>query len=198
MLGDFAGRRDTAVLALPRGGVPVAVEIARAIGAPLDVLNVRKLGLPWQPEFAAGAIGPGDVLVLNPSARADRAALEGLLAPVLAEERRELARRETAYRGGRPPPDLRDRCAILVDDGVATGSTMEAAVLAARAMGAREVVIAIPVAPPGAVARLALQADRIICPQQPRGFMAVGQYYVEFPQLSDEEVVGQLAGAGAS
>lgn len=180
--------------------MPVAAEVARALGAPLDVLNVRKLGMPWQPEFAAGAIAPGDVLVLNPSARADTASLEELLEPVIAEERRELARREHVYRRDRPALELRGKCAVLVDDGIATGSTMEAAAMAARAMGAKTVVIAVPVAPPAALAQLAGRADRIVCPQQPAGFMAVGQYYVDFPQLSDAEVVEQLAagGGGAS
>jgi putative phosphoribosyl transferase len=180
------------VLALPRGGVPVAAEVAQALSAPLDVLNVRKLGMPWQPEFAAGAVAPGDVLVLNPAARAETASLETLLQPVIESERRELARRERVYRRGRPSLELRGKCAILVDDGIATGATMEAAAMAARAMGAAEVVIAVPVAPPETVRRLAAGADRVVCPQQPAGFMAVGQFYAEFPQLSDAEVLDQL------
>ena len=191
-LGDYAGRSDTIVLALPRGGVPVAAEVATALAAPLDVLNVRKLGMPWQPEFAAGAIAPGGVLVLNPAARSTTSSLETLLEPVIASERRELARRERVYRRGRPPLDLRDRIAILVDDGIATGATMEAAVMAVRAMGAKEVVVAVPVAPPETVRRMGVHADRVVCPEQPAGFMAVGQYYVEFPQLSDAEVLDQL------
>ncbi|HEU0224597.1 MAG TPA: phosphoribosyltransferase family protein [Steroidobacteraceae bacterium] len=192
MLGDYAGREDTLVLALPRGGVPVAAEIARAIDAPLDVLIVRKLGVPWQPEFAAGAIATGGVLVLNPAARAGAAALETLLQPVIQHERRELARRESIYRRRRPALDLQDRSVILVDDGIATGATMEAAVMAARAMGAREVVVAVPVAPAEAIRRMGGLADRVVCPQQPAGFMAVGQFYDEFPQLSDAEVLDQL------
>lgn len=171
----------------------MAAEVARALDAPLDVLNVRKLGMPWQPEFAAGAIASGGVLVLNPSARADTASLEELLKPVIEDERRELSRRERVYRRGQAPLDLRDKCAILVDDGIATGSTMEAAAMAARAMGAKPVIIAVPVAPPGTVTRLAGHADRVVCPEQPPGFMAVGQFYREFPQLSDEEVIEQLA-----
>ena len=192
LLGDYAGRADTVVLALPRGGVPVAAEVAQALSAPLDVLNVRKLGMPWQPEFAAGAVAPGDVLVLNPAARAETASLETLLQPVIESERRELARRERVYRRGRPPLELHGKCAILVDDGIATGATMEAAAMAARAMGAAEVVIAVPVAPPETVRRLAARANRVVCPQQPAGFMAVGQFYAEFPQLSDAEVLDQL------
>ncbi|MGQ0429743.1 MAG: phosphoribosyltransferase [Gammaproteobacteria bacterium] len=193
LLGDQAGRRDIVVLALPRGGVPVAAEIARHLDAPLDVLNVRKLGMPWQPEYAAGAIAPGGVLVFNPKAQAETAALERLLAPVIAEERRELDRREAAYRRGRPPLEAGDRIVILVDDGIATGATMEAAVMAARAMGAKSVIVAVPVAPPEAVRRLSRLADRVLCPEQPAGFMAVGQFYAEFPQLTDAEVVDQLA-----
>ncbi|HXV40423.1 MAG TPA: phosphoribosyltransferase family protein [Steroidobacteraceae bacterium] len=191
-LGDYAGRTDTIVLALPRGGVPVAAEVAKALAAPLDVLNVRKLGMPWQPEFAAGAIAPGGVLVLNPAAGSATSSLETLLEPVIESERRELARRERVYRCGRPPLDLRDRIAILVDDGIATGATMEAAAMAARAMGAKEVVVAVPVAPPETVRRIGAHADRVVCPEQPAGFMAVGQFYLEFPQLSDAEVLDQL------
>jgi putative phosphoribosyl transferase len=191
-LGDYAGRTDTIVLALPRGGVPVAAEVAKALSAPLDVLIVRKLGMPWQPEFAAGAIAPGGVLVLNPAARSGTASLETLLAPVIANERRELTRRERVYRRELPPLDLKDKSAILVDDGIATGATMEAAAMAARAMGAKEVVVAVPVAPPETVRRMAARADRVVCPEQPAGFMAVGQFYLDFPQLSDAEVLDQL------
>jgi putative phosphoribosyl transferase len=180
------------VLALPRGGVPVATEVAKALAAPLDVLIVRKLGMPWQPEFAAGAIAPGGVLVLNPAARSATSSLETLLEPVIASERQELARRERTYRGGRPPLDLKDRSVILVDDGIATGATMEAAAMAARAMGAKEVIVAVPVAPPETVRRMSAHADRVVCPEQPADFMAVGQFYVEFPQLSDAEVLDQL------
>ncbi|MBX3704720.1 MAG: phosphoribosyl transferase [Steroidobacteraceae bacterium] len=192
LLGDFAGRKDTIVLALPRGGVPVAAEVARALAAPLDVLIVRKLGMPWQPEFAAGAIAPGGVLVLNPAARSGTDSLEALLEPVIASERRELARREQVYRRGRPPLDLKERTTIIVDDGIATGATMEAAAMAARAMGAKEVVVAVPVAPPDTVRRMGAHADRVVCARQPAGFMAVGQFYLEFPQLSDAEVLDQL------
>lgn len=180
------------MLALPRGGVPVAAEVARALAAPLDVLIVRKLGMPWQPEFAAGAIAPGGVLVLNPAARSGTDSLEALLEPVIASERRELARREQVYRRGRPPLDLKERTTIIVDDGIATGATMEAAAMAARAMGAKEVVVAVPVAPPDTVRRMGAHADRVVCARQPAGFMAVGQFYLEFPQLSDAEVLDQL------
>ena len=195
LLEEYAHRDDALVLALPRGGVPVAREIALALKAPLDVLVVRKLGLPWHPEFAAGAIAPGGVLVLNHQAAAEIPGLNRLLEPVVAQERRELARRETAYRRGRPALDVAGRTVILVDDGIATGATVEAAVAALRALKARSIVIAVPVAPPGAIRRLARHADRIVCPVQPADFMAVGQYYDEFPQLTDAEVVQLLASA---
>lgn len=193
LLVEYAHRDDTIVLALPRGGVPVAREIALALAAPLDVLVVRKLGLPWQPELAAGAIAPGGVLVLNREIRAEIPELDRVLEPVMAQELQELARREAAYRHGRPPLQVRGRTVILVDDGIATGATMEAAALALRAMHAGSIAIAVPVAPPVTLRRLARHADRVVCPVQPADFMAVGQYYDEFPQLTDREVVQLLA-----
>lgn len=193
LLAEYAHRDDTIVLALPRGGVPVAREIALALAAPLDVLVVRKLGLPWQPELAAGAIAPGGVLVLNREIRAEIPELDRVLEPVMAQELQELARRETAYRHGRPPLQVRGRTVILVDDGIATGATMEAAALALRAMHVGSIVIAVPVAPPATLRRLARHADCVVCPEQPADFMAVGQYYDEFPQLTDREVVQLLA-----
>ncbi len=193
LLEEYADRDDTIVLALPRGGVPVAREIAVALQAPLDVLVVRKLGLPWQPELAAGAIAPGGVLVLNREVLAEIPELDRVLEPVVAQERRELARREAAYRRGLRPLEVAGRTVILVDDGIATGATIEAAAVALRAMNARLIIIAVPVAPRGAVRRLAPHADRIVCPEQPADFMAVGQYYDDFPQLTDAEVVRLLA-----
>jgi putative phosphoribosyl transferase len=193
LLAEYAHRDDMIVLALPRGGVPVAREIALALAAPLDVLVVRKLGLPWQPELAAGAIAPGGVLVLNREIRAEIPELDRVLEPVMAQELQELARRETAYRHGRPPLQVRGRTVILVDDGIATGATMEAAALALRAMHAGSIVIAVPVGPPATLRRLARHADRVVCPEQPADFVAVGQYYDEFPQLTDREVVQLLA-----
>lgn len=192
-LTDYAGRTDTTVLALPRGGVPVAWEVARALHAPLDVLVVRKLGMPWQPELAGGAIAAGGVVVMNAGLQGAFGDLEQTLAPVIERERREVQRREALYRKGRPPLALGGRTAIVVDDGIATGATMEAAVLALRAMHARAIVIAVPVAPPENVARLARLADRVICLQQPARFHAVGQWYEEFPQLTDGQVTELLA-----
>jgi putative phosphoribosyl transferase len=191
-LAEYAGRDDTIVLALPRGGVPVAVEIAQALRAPLDVLVVRKLGLPWQPELAAGAIAPGGVIVMNPEIQAGIEDLDSLMAPVIQREGAELRRREVLYRKDQSPLQVRDRIVILVDDGIATGATMQAAVLALRALHARSVVIAVPVAPPDTVRRLGQMADRIVCLQQPISFYAVGQWYEEFPQVSDDEVITLL------
>jgi len=191
-LAEYAERDDTVVLALPRGGVPVAKEVAQALHAPLDVLVVRKLGLPWQPELAAGAIAPGGVLVMNPEIQAGVEDLDRLLAPVIKRERAELQRREALYRKDQPPLQVRDRIAILVDDGIATGATMQAAVLALRALHARSVVIAVPVAPPDTVRHLGQLADRVVCLQQPINFYAVGQWYEEFPQVSDDEVLALL------
>jgi len=193
LLDEYANRNDTIVLGLPRGGVPVAREIALALQAPLDVLVVRKLGIPWQPEFAAGAIAPGGVLVLNHEAEAEIPGLNRLLEPVVAQERLELARREASYRRDRQALEVAGRTVILVDDGIATGATIEAAAVALRAMHARSIVIAVPVAPPGAIRRLARHADRIVCPEQPADFIAVGQYYDDFPQLTDAEVIRLLA-----
>jgi len=193
LLSEFSGRNDVIVLALPRGGLPVAKEIAKALTAPLDVLVVRKLGVPWQPELAAGAIAPGGVVVLNRELQAEIAGLNTMLEPVVARERAELQRREALYRTNRPPLEVRGRTAIVVDDGIATGATMEAAVLALRALHASSVVIAVPVAPPHTIQRLTRLADRVVCLQQPFSFFAVSQWYAEFPQVSDAQVIAMLA-----
>jgi putative phosphoribosyl transferase len=180
LLQQYAGEPDVLVLALPRGGLPVAREVARALHAPLDVLVVRKLGLPWQPELAAGAIGPGGVVIKNPQVAPLVANFNATIAEIAAHELIELQRRELAYRRGRGPLEVRDRLVIVVDDGVATGSSMEAAVLAVRAMQPRAIVVAVP---------LKGSADQVVCAQQPVPFMSVGQWYQEFPQLSDAQVV---------
>lgn len=193
LLNEYADQSDVIVLALPRGGVPVAKEVAAALRAPLDVLVIRKLGVPWQPELAAGAIAPGGIVVFNQALEAEIAGLKPMLEPVIARERAEMQRREALYRANRPPLEVRDRVAIVVDDGIATGATMEAAAQALRAMHARSVVIAVPVAPAHAVRRLAQFSDRVICAQQPADFFAVGQWYEKFPQVSDAEVNALLA-----
>ncbi len=192
LLRNHADDPRVLVLALPRGGVPVASEIARALRVPLDVLVVRKLGLPWQPELAAGAIAPGGIIVRNPEVSAYFQNLDETLEPVAARETRELERREAIYRRGQPPLEVRDRIIILVDDGIATGSTMEAAVLAVRALQARTVIVAVPVAPRESIEALKRCADRIVSPHQPEPFIGVGRWYEEFPQLTDEEVVAIL------
>ncbi|MFF3850298.1 phosphoribosyltransferase [Streptomyces sp. NPDC002328] len=183
---------DPVVLALPRGGVAVAVEVARALDAPLDVLVVRKIGAPHQQEYGVGAIA-GDGEPLYDEQALDRLGLsESRLAPVVERERRELRRRERLYRQGRPAPDLRGRTAIVVDDGLATGGTARAALRAVRRLGPRRTVLAVPVGSPEAVNLLRAEADELICPHQPSSFMAVGLWYEDFEQLSDDDVLDAL------
>jgi putative phosphoribosyl transferase len=198
-LGHYAGRDDLTVLALPRGGVPVAARVARALGAPLDVFVVRKLGVPGHEELAMGAIASGGVEVVNEQVAGRLGLGEADLRRVAEAEGRELARRERSYREGRPPPALGGRVVILVDDGLATGSTMRAAVAAVRRLGPARVVVAVPTAPASTCQRLAEEADEVICATTPRPFRAVGYSYRSFPQTSDEEVrtLLQAAWAGA-
>ena len=198
-LGHYAGRDDVVVLALPRGGVPVAARVAQALGAPLDVFVVRKLGVPGHEELAMGAIASGGVEVVNEQVAGRLGLGEADLRRAAEAEGRELARREHRYREGRPPPDLGGRVVILVDDGLATGSTMRAAVAAVRRLGPARVVAAVPTAPASTCQRLAEEADEMICATTPRPFRAVGYSYRSFPQTSDEEVrtLLQSAWAGA-
>jgi putative phosphoribosyl transferase len=184
---------DAVVLGLPRGGVPVAAEVARALAAPLDVLLVRKLGLPSHPEFARGAVGEGGVRVINTSAAREAPITEQQLAAVEELETAELHRRAERYRAGRSRAPLDGRTAILVDDGIATGSTALAACLAARQLGAARVVIATPVASAAAVHELERHADAVVPLTTPESFHAVGPFYLDFRQTSDEEVVALLA-----
>ena len=176
------------VLALPRGGVPVAAEVARILGAPLDVIVVRKLGVPFQPELGFGAIGEGDVTILDRDLVQRARLADRDIQRVIAAERRELERRVARYRGGHPPVRVLGRTAVIVDDGIATGGTARVAVQVARAMGARKVVVAVPVAPPETVARLRSEADQVVCLSVPPHFVAVGQWYEHFEQTSDREV----------
>jgi putative phosphoribosyl transferase len=194
-LGQHAGRGDVLVLALPRGGVPVAARVARALGAPLDVFVVRKLGVPGHEELAMGAIASGGVQVVNEQVVGRLGLGEAVLRRVAEAERRELERRERIYREGRSPPDLAGRVVILVDDGVATGSTMRAAVAAARRLGPARVVVAVPTAPASTCQRLRSEADEVVCATTPRPFRAVGYSYRSFPQTSDEEVRALLRSA---
>jgi putative phosphoribosyl transferase len=192
-LSAYAGRGDAAVLALPRGGVPVAFEVAKALGLPLDVFLVRKLGVPGHEELAMGAIASGGARVLDSEiVRAYRVSEEDLHR-VTAVERRELARREIAYRGDRPPLDLKGRTVILVDDGLATGSSMRAALAALEPLSPARVVVAVPVAPRSTVSALGDAADEIVCLKTPEPFLAVGMFYEDFRQTSDEEVRDFLA-----
>lgn len=189
-LSDLAGRPDVIVLGLVRGGVPVARVIAERLGAPLDVLVVRKLGVPWAPEVAYGALGPGGVQVLNEMV-AGRLGEEER-SEVRGREQTELDRRERLYRGGRPQLDLTGRTAVIVDDGLATGATARAAVQVARHLGAARVVVAVPVGSDQAYEMLAAEADQVICAQIPPDFAAVGAYYDDFHEVSDDEVTQAL------
>ncbi len=194
-LSDYADRSDVLVLALPRGGVPVAYEVAQALHAPLDVFLVRKLGVPGHEELAMGAIASGGVRVLNEQLVQSLHIPPSAVEAVVAREQRELARRERAYRDDRPPPDVRGRTCILVDDGLATGSTMRAAAAALRCEAAASIVIAVPVAPVETCEELQTEADRIICAVMPEPFYAVGLWYEDFTQTTDEEVYDLLARA---
>ena len=187
-LAEYRGRPEVLVLGLPRGGVPVAFEVAQALGVPLDVYLVRKLGVPGHAELAMGAIASGGVRVVNQAMlRSLRISPQQLDAVIRAEEA-ELRRQERVYRGDRPPPDVSGRTAILVDDGLATGATMQAAVAALRSAGPKEVVVAVPVAPPETCAELEAEADRVVCALTPEPFYAVGAWYRDFSQTSDDEV----------
>ena len=186
-LRPLAGE-DVVVLGLPRGGVPVAYEVARALGAPLDVIVVRKLGVPFQPELAFGAIGEDGVRVVNDEVVAVAALTEAEMTGVERRERVELERRALRFRGARPRVDLLGRTALIVDDGVATGSTALAACRVARAHGASRVVLAVPVAPSDVGERFSRDADEVIALETPEAFWAVGQFYVDFSATSDEEV----------
>lgn len=179
---------QTLVLGLPRGGVPVAAVIARELAAPLDVMVVRKLGMPGHEEFAMGAIASGDVTVLDETLIQRLRIEESRLQAVIDKERRELIRRETAYRGDRVYPDLHGHQVLLVDDGIATGSSILAAIRAVRQLGAEHCTLAVPVAPAETLESLAGEVDAIVCVETPAHFRAVGQWYVEFGQTSDEEV----------
>ena len=194
-LTRYAGRQDVIVLGLVRGGVPVAARVAAALHAPLDVLVVRKLGVPWSPEVAFGALGPGGVTVHNPE-------VESYLSPadvarVVRDEGDELVRREARYRSGRPPLSLEDTVTIIVDDGLATGATARAAVAVARRLGAASIVVAVPVGAADSLAELRREADDVVCPLVPPMFGAVSRFYERFSQTTDEEVISLLAHSAA-
>lgn len=192
-LKAYAGRTDVIVLGLPRGGVPVAAGVARILGAPLDVCLVRKLGAPGQEELAMGAIASGGVRVLNEDVIRSLGISDGAIETEAIREGAELARREGLYRGGRPHLDVRDRAVILVDDGIATGATMLAAVRALKQMGPTSILVAVPVAPPSTLAELEREADGTVCLLPEESFLAVGYWYEDFRQTTDREVQACLA-----
>ncbi|NLW99558.1 MAG: phosphoribosyltransferase [Actinomycetales bacterium] len=185
--------RSPLVLALPRGGVPVALEVARALDAPLDVLVVRKLGMPGYEELAMGAIAGGGAEVINEDVVRSYGVPEAAIQAVREREQAELARRERAYRGDRPPLHLRGRDVVVVDDGVATGATIRAAVAALRQAGVGHITVAVPVAAPDVARQLAREADELVCLALPEPFGAVGRFYDRFDQTTDEEVRRALA-----
>ena len=192
-LASYADRPDVIVLALPRGGVPVGFEVARALRVPLDVMIVRKLGVPGQPELAMGAIASGGVRVVNEQVVRQLGIPDRIIDRVAEQEAAELRRRERLYRGGRPPPTVEGRTVILVDDGIATGSTARAAVQALRAMHPARLVLAAPTAAAETVANLRDEVDEMVCVTAPDPFFAIGYHYDEFPQLSDATVQRILA-----
>jgi putative phosphoribosyl transferase len=197
-LQHYAGRADVIVLGLPRGGVPVAFEVARKLRAPLEVFVVRKLGVPGYEELAMGAIASGGVRVLNDQVVRQLPQPGRIIEEVTAQEMRELQRREAAYRDGRAPLELRGKTVILVDDGLATGATMRAAVTALRRREVAAIVVGVPVAAPDTCADFRHEVDEIVCVTTPARFDGVGQFYEDFSQTTDEEVRELLARAAAA
>lgn len=191
-LAACAGQPDAIVLALPRGGVPVGYALARALDLPLDVVVVRKLGLPGMEEFAMGAVGGGGVCVLQDEVIKAFDVAPGQLEAAIAQAKAELSRRERAYRQGRLAPRLQGRCVLLVDDGLATGASMRAAIQVARRSGAARVIVAAPVGAPDTCASLAREVDALVVPVQPMLFRAVGSFYEQFGQTGDDEVLRLL------
>jgi len=189
--------KDVVVFGLPRGGVPVGLEVALALDAPLDVIVVRKIGAPFNPELALGAVALGGVTVYNEALLRELGLTEADLEGILSRERAELQRRERAYRGARPMPDLAGKTVVLVDDGIATGATMEAAVTVVRALHPKRVIVAVPTSAVDSAARLEAVADRVIALETPDPYFGVGAWYGEFHQLDDAEVVRCLEAAAA-
>ncbi len=192
------GGEDVVVLGLPRGGVPVAAGVAHALHAPLDVIIVRKLGVPHQPEFAMGALGEGGVRVLNDEVVAMAGVTSQELAAIEDRERAELERRGRRFRAGRPPVPIAGRTVVVVDDGIATGSTARAACRVARARGAARIILAVPVGHSDAIASLRPDADEVVCLTEPRSLMAIGEWYEDFSQTSDQEVINILSDAATA
>jgi putative phosphoribosyl transferase len=197
MLGHYAKRADVLVLALPRGGVPVGFEVARALAVPLDVFLVRKLGFPGQEELAMGAIASGGARVLNTSLLRRLHVTPEAVDAVASRERRELERREQEYRGARTAPPVRGKTVIVVDDGLATGASMTAAVAALRRLEPARIVVAVPVGSPSTCTEFGGLVDEVVCAETPESFAAVGQWYEDFSQTTDEEVRDLLRQARA-
>jgi putative phosphoribosyl transferase len=196
-LPGYGSRTDVIVLGLPRGGVPVAFEVAKALEAPLDIFLVRKLGAPGQKELAMGAIAPGGVRVLNHDVVQALNISDEIIETIAAEEQQELERREQAYRGDRPKPDVRGRTLILVDDGLATGASMRAAVIALRGQEPARIIVAVPTAAPETCEALKGEVDEIVCVATPQPFLGIGASYDEFSQMTDEEVRELIEQEGA-
>jgi putative phosphoribosyl transferase len=192
-LKSYANRSDVVVLGLPRGGVPVAYEVAKVLNAPLDICLVRKLGVPGHKELAMGAIASGGVRVLNYDVIGWLRISSNTIDEVAAKELKELQRRDRAYRGDRPQPDIRDRTVILIDDGIATGSTMRAVITVLKSQHPARLIVAIPVAPPQACDELRTEVDEVVCLMTPEAFYAIGLWYEDFSQTTDEEVRELLA-----
>ncbi|RAI62522.1 phosphoribosyltransferase [Pseudomonas fluorescens] len=188
----YAHRADVIVLALPRGGVPVAYEVATALKVRLDLMLVRKLGVPSHPEYAMGAIASGGIRILNEEALRVHPIDRAVFDAVVERETRELLRREKVYRGTRPPVQLKDQVVILIDDGLATGASMRAAIQALRVQAPSRIVVAVPVAPIDTVEALRSEVDELVCPLMPEWFTSIGHWYMDFAQTSDAEVIGLL------
>jgi putative phosphoribosyl transferase len=197
-LKQYKGRADVLVLALPRGGVVTGFEIARDLEAELDVLIVRKIGVPWQPELAAGALSETGTVVLNRDVIGASGALDSYLDSEIKRQKDEIARRSLLYRGGAPIRKLDGKIIILVDDGVATGATMKAAIQTLKKEPIAKLVVAVPVAPPQTAEEIGKMADEFLCLETPAYFMAVGSHYYDFTQVTDEEVVALLKRSGAA
>lgn len=191
-LGAYAGRSDVLVLALPRGGIPVAYEVAKALAAPLDIFVVRKLGAPGNPELAIGAVAPGGICILQEQLIDELGISAVAVARMAAGEEQTRRQNESLYRRNLPPHRVAGMTAILVDDGIATGSSMRAAIAALQELGANKIVVAAPVAPAYSSRELQMLADQVVCLAMPDGFLTVGQWYVDFEQVSDEEMAALL------
>lgn len=196
LLKKYQGQKGVLVLALPRGGVVVGFEIAAQLKADLDILIVRKIGFPWQPELAAGAVAETGTVVMNREMLSSSGAMDGYIEEETARQKEEIVRRVALYRKGAAIKALKDRTVILVDDGVATGATMKAAIEALKKEGIRKLVVAVPVAPPVTAEELRGMADEFLCMGTPPDFMSVGSHYLDFTQVIDEEVVRLLEKAG--